>query len=176
MQPRRPQLRRALLIGVFAAVAQLERGTGFRFSGRVEPSTATPSIILSTVRSPFRKRSLTRLRQWTNPQDGSGSFIKEESPRKLALLIDADNTTPHVMDELIHEVSKYGTVKIKRIYGDWGSPNLQGWRTKIMEHALVPVQQMAYVKGKGATDSALIIDCMDIFYTEDCAGFVLVSR
>jgi len=98
-----------------------------------------------------------------------------EASHKFAVLIDADNTTPHVMDELIHEISRFGSIKMKRIYGDWGSSRLSGWRTKVMEHALVPIQQMAYTVGKGSTDSALIIDAMDIFYTQDITGFCLVS-
>ncbi|CAM9748482.1 unnamed protein product, partial [Heterosigma akashiwo] len=95
----------------------------------------------------------------------------------LALLIDAENIPPCVMDKLLPEVAKYGEVKMQRIFGDWESDLLKGWRTKVTEHDLVPVHQYTFVKKKGFSDAALIIDCMDLLHTEaeDLDGFVIAS-
>ena len=94
---------------------------------------------------------------------------------KLAVLIDADNAQPSIIGALLDEVAKYGVANIKRIYGDWTSTKLRSWKDATLEYALHPVQQYAYTVGKNATDSALIIDAMDILYTEKLDGFCIVS-
>jgi uncharacterized LabA/DUF88 family protein len=97
-----------------------------------------------------------------------------DSPR-LAVLIDGDNTTPTIIEPLLAEIAKYGSATIKRAYGDWTTPNLRGWKEAINTHAIQPMQQFAYTTGKNATDSALIIDAMDLLYTGNVDGFCLVS-
>lgn len=94
---------------------------------------------------------------------------------RLAVLIDADNATSTVVKELLEEVAKFGTPTIKRAYGDWTTPNLSGWKDALHKHAIQPMQQFAYTKGKNATDSACIIDAMDLLYSGNVDGFCLVS-
>jgi uncharacterized LabA/DUF88 family protein len=94
---------------------------------------------------------------------------------KLAVLIDADNAQPSIIEGLLLEVAKYGTASVKRIYGDWTGPGLKGWKDVLLEHSIQPIQQFAYTKGKNATDSAMIIDAMDLLYTGNFHGFCLVS-
>ena len=96
-------------------------------------------------------------------------------PEKLAVLIDADNTSATCAQDLLEEIAKYGIASVKRIYGDWSSPMLSGWRSILLKHALVPIQQFAYTKGKDATDMGLIIDAMDLLYSGHFDGFCLVS-
>ena len=93
----------------------------------------------------------------------------------LAVLIDADNAPRTALREIMAEVAVYGTPTIKRIYGDWTMPNMDSWKPLLLEHAITPIQQYSYTTGKNSTDSALIIDAMDILYTGHCDGFVLVS-
>lgn len=95
--------------------------------------------------------------------------------RRLALLIDADNASPTVILGLLAEISKFGVLTVRRIYGDWTTPNLAGWKSTLLEHSIHPVQQFRYTVGKNATDSALIIDAMDILYSGKVDGFCLVS-
>jgi uncharacterized LabA/DUF88 family protein len=94
---------------------------------------------------------------------------------KLAVLIDADNAQPGIVDSLIAEIANYGIASVKRIYGDWTSPGLKGWKEVLLEHSIQPMQQFAYTKGKNATDSAMIIDAMDLLYTGNFNGFCIVS-
>lgn len=94
---------------------------------------------------------------------------------RLAVLIDSDNTTPTIIEALLAEIAKYGSATVKRAYGDWTTSNLRGWKEVINSHAIQPMQQFAYTTGKNATDSALIIDAMDLLYTGDIDGFCLVS-
>ena len=94
---------------------------------------------------------------------------------RLAVLIDADNAPRTAIKEVMAEVAVYGTPTIKRIYGDWTSPNMSTWKPLLLENALTPIQQYAYTTGKNATDSAMIIDAMDILYSGRVDGFVLVS-
>jgi hypothetical protein len=94
---------------------------------------------------------------------------------RLAVLIDGDNTTPMIVEALLAEIAKYGSATVKRAYGDWTTPNLRGWKEAINAHAIQPIQQFAYTTGKNSTDSALIIDAMDLLYTGDLDGFCLVS-
>ena len=94
---------------------------------------------------------------------------------RLAVLIDADNTPPGIIQGLVGEIARYGIASVKRIYGDWTSPNLRGWKDHLLEHAIHPVQQFRYTVGKNATDSAMIIDGMDLLYTGRFNGFCIVS-
>jgi uncharacterized LabA/DUF88 family protein len=98
-----------------------------------------------------------------------------ESSSPLAVLIDADNASPSVVDAVLAEVAKLGVAHVKRIYGDWTSPNLGKWKDALLQHSIQPMQQFPYTKGKNATDSAMIIDAMDLLYTGSFAGFCLVS-
>ena len=98
-----------------------------------------------------------------------------ENTNKLAVLIDADNAQPSIVDGLLIEIAKYGTASVKRIYGDWTAPGLKRWKEVLLQHSIQPIQQFAYTKGKNATDSAMIIDAMDLLYTGNFSGFCLVS-
>ncbi|MDR1388691.1 MAG: NYN domain-containing protein [Treponema sp.] len=99
----------------------------------------------------------------------------ESRQDKLAVLIDADNTQAAIIEGLLAEVAKYGIASVKRIYGDWTSTHLRSWKEKLLDHAIQPVQQFAYTTGKNATDSAMIIDAMDLLYSEKLDGFCIVS-
>jgi len=94
---------------------------------------------------------------------------------KLAVLIDGDNIPSAYVKEMMQEIAKYGNPTIKRIYGDWTKPNLGKWKNMLLENAITPIQQYGYTTGKNATDSAMIIDAMDILYSEKVNGFCLVS-
>ena len=98
-----------------------------------------------------------------------------EKDLRLAVLIDADNASRPAMKDVMAEVAVYGTPTIKRIYGDWTSPNMNSWKSILLETAITPIQQYSYTTGKNSTDSAMIIDAMDILYSGHCDGFVLVS-
>ncbi|MBI9104489.1 MAG: NYN domain-containing protein [Spirochaetales bacterium] len=98
-----------------------------------------------------------------------------ENQKKLAVLIDADNAQASIVEGLLAEVAKYGISSVKRIYGDWTSPHLRGWKDVLLEYAINPIQQFAYTTGKNATDSAMIIDAMDLLYTENLDGFCVVT-
>lgn len=93
----------------------------------------------------------------------------------LALLIDGDNASPRIVSGLLAEIATYGTASVKRIYGDWTKPNLNGWKECLLEHSIQPVQQFAYTTGKNATDGAMIIDAMDLLYTGRFSAFCIVS-
>lgn len=95
--------------------------------------------------------------------------------QSLAVLIDADNAHPSIVEGLLAEVARLGVASVKRIYGDWTTPNLGQWKQVLLEHSIQPIQQFRYTTGKNATDSAMIIDAMDLLYTEHFAGFCLVS-
>ena len=94
---------------------------------------------------------------------------------RLAVLIDSDNTTASLTTELLEEIAKFGTPTVKRAYGDWTTPQLSGWKEELLRHAIQPMQQFAYTRGKNSTDSALIIDAMDLLYAGNVEGFVIVS-
>lgn len=94
---------------------------------------------------------------------------------RLAVLIDADNAQPSVIEGLLAEIAKFGVASVKRIYGDWTSPSLKQWKNSLLTHSITPVQQFAYTKGKNATDISLVIDAMDLMYTRRFDGFCLVS-
>ncbi|WP_164112996.1 MULTISPECIES: NYN domain-containing protein [Sphingobacterium] len=94
---------------------------------------------------------------------------------KLAVLIDADNVPYADVKEMLEEISKSGTPTVKRIYGDWTKPHLSGWKNVLLDNAIIPIQQYSYTTGKNSSDSALIIDAMDILYSEKVDGFCIVS-
>ena len=94
---------------------------------------------------------------------------------RLAVLIDADNIPYSNVKGMLEEIAKYGTPTFKRIYGDWTKPTVSGWKPVLLENAITPVQQYSYTQGKNATDSAMIIDAMDILYSGKIDGFCLVS-
>ena len=98
-----------------------------------------------------------------------------ECTDKLAVLIDADNAQPGIVGGLLIEIANYGTASVKRVYGDWTSPNLKGWKEVLLDYSIQPIQQFAYTTGKNATDSAMVIDAMDLLYTGKFDGFCLVS-
>ncbi|MFE3858171.1 NYN domain-containing protein [Streptomyces griseorubiginosus] len=94
---------------------------------------------------------------------------------KLAVLIDADNAQPGIVESLLAEVAKYGTAHAKRAYGDWTGTSLKGWKDQLLKQSIQPIQQFAYTTGKNATDAAMVIDAMDLLYTERFDGFCIVS-
>ena len=94
---------------------------------------------------------------------------------RLAVLIDADNAPRRYLKEVMEEIAVYGTPTIKRIYGDWTNPRLEGWKKVLLENAITPIHQYSYTTGKNATDSAMIIDAMDILYSGRVEGFCLIS-
>jgi hypothetical protein len=94
---------------------------------------------------------------------------------RLAVLIDADNIPFSYVKGMLEEIAKYGTPTFKRIYGDWTRPTIAGWKSVLLENAITPVQQYSYTKGKNSTDSAMIIDGMDILYSGKVDGFCIVS-
>ena len=98
----------------------------------------------------------------------------ERTPR-LALLIDADNSNPARLPQLLAEIAKYGTASVRRAYGNWTSGHLGGWKNGLLDNSILPIQQFHYTTGKNATDSALIIDAMDLMYTGRLDGFCIAS-
>jgi uncharacterized LabA/DUF88 family protein len=102
-------------------------------------------------------------------------IVSEPSQNRIAVLIDADNAQPSIAEGLLSEIAKYGIASVKRIYGDWTTPSLVGWKSILLENSIQPVQQFRYTVGKNATDSAMIIDAMDLLYTKRFDAFCLVS-
>ena len=101
--------------------------------------------------------------------------MSQEKTDKLAVLIDADNAQPSIVDGLLAEIAKYGTATVKRIYGDWTLPEMKGWKETLLAYSIQPIQQFRYTTGKNATDNAMIIDAMDLLYTNKFDGFCIVS-
>jgi uncharacterized LabA/DUF88 family protein len=95
--------------------------------------------------------------------------------QKLAVLIDADNAQPSIVEGLLAEIAKYGTANVKRIYGDWTGSHLRSWKEVLLLYSIQPIQQFRYTIGKNATDAAMIIDAMDLLYTNKFDGFCIVS-
>ncbi len=98
-----------------------------------------------------------------------------DKTRSIALLIDADNSPASKIDQILAEISKYGVVNVKRAYGNWKSAHLSGWERQLLDHAIRPIQQFDYSKGKNATDMAMTIDAMDLMYTQRIEAFCIVS-
>lgn len=101
--------------------------------------------------------------------------MAQASNTNLAVLIDGDNIPSAHVKEMMEEIAKYGNPTIKRIYGDWTKPSLSKWKNMLLQHAITPIQQYGYTTGKNATDSAMIIDAMDILYSGKVNGFCIVS-
>ncbi len=101
--------------------------------------------------------------------------MENNADQKLAVLIDADNVPPARIRAMLEEITKYGTPTFKRIYGDWTSTRMSTWKEVLLPYAITPIQQYSYTTGKNATDSALIIDAMDILYSGKVGGFCIVS-
>ena len=106
---------------------------------------------------------------------GNGKNELEDGQRRLAVLIDADNAQASIIEGLLAEIARYGVASVKRIYGDWTSPHTAKWKKSLLKHSINPVQQFPYTTGKNATDSAMIIDAMDLMYTRRFDGFCIVS-
>ncbi len=100
---------------------------------------------------------------------------EQSEQQKFAVLIDGDNAQASLLPEILTEVSKVGLITIKRIYGDWTTTNMNSWKESLHKHAIQPMQQFRYTVGKNATDSAMIIDAMDLLHTNDVDGFCIVS-
>ncbi len=101
--------------------------------------------------------------------------IPPETMYKLAVLIDGDNISAKVIDDLMTKIAEFGTTNVKRIYGDWSSPLFKSWQKVLLDYAIQPVQQFAYTTNKNATDIVMIIDAMDLLYTGNFDGFCLVT-
>jgi len=101
--------------------------------------------------------------------------MTNEPTQKLAVLIDADNAQPSIVEGLLAEIAKYGTANVKRIYGDWTGTHLRSWKEVLLLLSIQPIQQFRYTVGKNATDAAMIIDAMDLLYTNKFDGFCIVS-
>src|SRR6266700_1803176 len=106
---------------------------------------------------------------------GSSVVMVSENVARLAVLIDADNAKPGIAEDLLAEVAKYGTAHVKRAYGDWTGTSLRGWKEQLLAQSIQPIQQFAYTTGKNATDSAMVIDAMDLLYSGKLDGFCIVS-
>ncbi|MGB5466098.1 MAG: NYN domain-containing protein, partial [Sedimenticolaceae bacterium] len=98
-----------------------------------------------------------------------------KSKTRIALLIDCDNVSHTSIEGVLQELAKYGTVNVRHAHGDWNSRNLAGWREKLQPNAVRPIQQFAYTTGKNATDSAMIIDAMDLLYSKTVDAFALMT-
>ena len=101
--------------------------------------------------------------------------MANETAARLAVLIDADNAQPSIIEGLLAEVAKYGTAHVKRAYGDWTGSSLKGWKEQLLAQSIQPIQQFAYTRGKNATDAAMVIDAMDLLYSGRFDGFCIVS-
>ncbi len=99
----------------------------------------------------------------------------QDTGRIIALLIDAENVSPKYIEVILDELSSYGTPAYKRIYGDWTSSEMSSWKKHLLQSNLTPIQQFSYTQGKNASDSAMIIDAMDVLYAGNCDGFCIVS-
>ena len=102
-------------------------------------------------------------------------MAEDTRPQRFAVLIDADNTSPRIVDGLFEEVARFGEASVRRIYGDFSSPRLKSWTEVLQKHAIDPYQQFAYTSGKNASDIALVIDAMDLLHSGRFDGFCLVS-
>lgn len=99
----------------------------------------------------------------------------EDNDRRVAILIDGDNAQASLIEQILVEAGKYGSATIRRVYGDWTTPNMSSWKETLNIHAFQPIQQFRYTVGKNATDSAMIIDAMDILHSDQVDGFCLIS-
>jgi uncharacterized LabA/DUF88 family protein len=140
----------------------LPRYAGQAQSGTMRKQAATALETLVPVRFPKTVKEETFM-------------TGDDAQRRLAVLIDADNAQPSITEGLLAEIANFGVATVKRIYGDWTTPHLQRWKEVLLQHSIQPVQQFRYTTGKNATDSAMIIDAMDLLYTRRFNGFCIVS-
>jgi hypothetical protein len=105
----------------------------------------------------------------------SSSMSDRPHHETIAMLIDGDNAQASLLDKMVSAVSQYGTITIRRVYGDWTGPQLKGWKEPMAKHAFQPMQQFAYTKGKNSTDGSLIIDAMDLMYAQPVSCFCIAS-
>ncbi len=98
-----------------------------------------------------------------------------QEKKRIALLIDCDNVSHNSIEGVLEELAKYGMVNVRHAHGDWNNPSLSGWKDRLHPHAIRPIQQFAYTKGKNATDSAMIIDAMDLLYSKNIDAFALMT-
>ena len=139
-------------------------------------------VVKSTSRLIAKNRSI---RSFSNPsrstrlcssiQDKNGYSSPFINTQKIAILIDGDNAESHLVAEFIAEAGRYGKVTVKRIYADWTSPSMKGWKEQLNSYAVRPMQKFAYTRGKSSTDTALIIDAMDLLHEKKVDGFCIVS-
>jgi len=101
--------------------------------------------------------------------------VQKNQENNIAMLIDCDNVSAKYIDSILNDLSKYGVVNIRNAYGNWKDPKLKGWEEALQEHAIKPIQQFGYTKGKNATDIAMIIDIMDILYTKELSAIALIT-
>ena len=136
-------------------------------------------MVVGTIRflgEPARNDYLTIGEELDRPSDAEwGPYKMPDDSLRLAVLIDADNASAAVIGDILSEVASLGTASVKRVYGDFTTSNLHSWRAVLLEHAIQPVQQFRNTVGKNASDSALIIDAMDLLHTRELGGFCLVS-
>src|SRR5260221_1275762 len=125
-----------------------------------------PGLLAVISRPPARTGSET---------PGSSIAMVSENTARLAVLIDADNAQPSIVEGLRAEVAKFGTAHVKRAYGDWTGTSLKGWKDQLLAQSIQPIQQFAYTSGKNATDAAMVIDAMDLLYSGRFDGFCIVS-
>ena len=97
---------------------------------------------------------------------------EQSKQQRFAVLIDGDNAQASLLPQILAEVNKVGLITIKRLYGDWTTTNMNSWKETLHKHAIQPIQQFRYTVGKNATDSAMIIDAMDLLYSDDVSGFL----
>lgn len=135
----------------------------------------TPDVFLRNPGKKLWKNLLPRVILYRRSASHRKGVLTLDHDMRLAVLIDADNAPRNALREMMAEVAVYGNPTVKRIYGDWTSPNMNSWKPLLLEHAITPFQQYSYTTGKNATDSAMIIDAMDVLYTGNVDGFVLVS-
>jgi uncharacterized LabA/DUF88 family protein len=129
-----------------------------------------PRVRKDRIELPSTQRASSASGSRTRKED-----LVSENAARLAVLIDADNAQASIIDGLLAEVAKYGTAHVKRAYGDWTGTSLKGWKDQLLAQSIQPIQQFAYTSGKNATDSAMVIDAMDLLYSGRFDGFCLVS-
>jgi uncharacterized LabA/DUF88 family protein len=137
------------------------------------PTTPFPVQIGSPVREAENRGGILMTLLGTN--SGGPNMPEESRPRRLAILIDADNTSPRIAAGLFEEVAKFGEASVRRIYGDFSGQRLKSWAEILQKYAIDPYQQFAYTTGKNASDIALVIDAMDLLHSGRFDGFCLVS-
>lgn len=123
----------------------------------------------------YNNYKILKSREYITNTNSTGENMQKLNDLRLAVLIDADNVPSKKITEMMEEIAIYGVPTFKRIYGDWTSPNLSGWKKVLLKNAITPIQQYSYTTGKNSSDSALIIDAMDILYSNKVDGFCIVS-